>query len=213
MHGFRDNDVLLPTGHDVILSPPPGGASRDFSWRYLKSDHNFSIAFHSNFLSAMHGFRDNEALLQARYDVIVNSPPGALHAIFHDGLWKSDHDFFIAFYNNFLVAVHGFRDNEVLLQTGYDVIVISPLGGVSGDFSWQFCKSDYNFLWVVNGNFCPHSNGLKVIRHSLFAWDFLLSVKYWGFLGKWPPEHKNIEKHLFKGQFLESIRVFWAIVR
>jgi len=25
--------------------------------------------------------------------------------------------------------MHGFRDNEVLLQAGYDVIVISPLGG------------------------------------------------------------------------------------
>jgi len=30
--------------------------------------------------------------------------------------------------------MHGFRDNEVLLQGGYDVIVISPLGGASGDF-------------------------------------------------------------------------------
>jgi len=25
--------------------------------------------------------------------------------------------------------MHGFRDNEVLLKAGYDVIVISPLGG------------------------------------------------------------------------------------
>jgi len=24
MPGFRDNNVLLPTGHDVIVSPPPG---------------------------------------------------------------------------------------------------------------------------------------------------------------------------------------------
>jgi len=31
MHGFRDNDALLPTGHDVIISPPPEGASRNFS--------------------------------------------------------------------------------------------------------------------------------------------------------------------------------------
>jgi len=31
MHGFRDNEVLLPTGYDVIVGPPPGGASDDFS--------------------------------------------------------------------------------------------------------------------------------------------------------------------------------------
>jgi len=30
--------------------------------------------------------------------------------------------------------MHGFRDNEVLLQGGYDVIMISPLGGVSQGF-------------------------------------------------------------------------------
>jgi len=30
MHGFRDNDVALPTGYDVIVSPPPEAASRDF---------------------------------------------------------------------------------------------------------------------------------------------------------------------------------------
>jgi len=36
---------------------------------------------------------------------------------------------------HFLFAMHGFRDNEILLQTGYDAIVISPPAGASGDFS------------------------------------------------------------------------------
>jgi len=35
----------------------------------------------------------------------------------------------IVIHCNFLTRVHGFRDNEVLLQVGYDVIVISPPGG------------------------------------------------------------------------------------
>jgi len=83
----------------------------------------------------MHGFRDNEVLLQAGYDVTVIFPPGALPANFHDGFWKSDHDFLIAFYTNFLSRMHGFRDNQVSLQTGYDVIVISTLEGASGKFS------------------------------------------------------------------------------
>jgi len=30
MHGFRDNTVLLPSGYDVIVSPPSGGAARTF---------------------------------------------------------------------------------------------------------------------------------------------------------------------------------------
>jgi len=36
----------------------------------------------SKFLSAMHGFRDNEVLLQGAYDVIVIFRQGALQAIF-----------------------------------------------------------------------------------------------------------------------------------
>jgi len=62
---------------------------------------------------------------------------GAFQAIFRDGFWKSDHDFLIALYTNFLSMMHGFRDNEVLLPTGNDVIVISPLGGVSHRFCWR----------------------------------------------------------------------------
>jgi len=31
MHGFRDSDVLVPTGRDVIVSPPPGNAAHTFS--------------------------------------------------------------------------------------------------------------------------------------------------------------------------------------
>jgi len=38
-------------------------------------DYDFLIAFHSNFLSGMHGFRDYEVLFQAGCEVIVISPP------------------------------------------------------------------------------------------------------------------------------------------
>jgi len=76
MHGFRDTEVLLQDGYDVIVISPPGGASRYLRWRILKSDHDFLIAFHSNFLSVMHGFRDNEVLLQAGYDVTIIYLPG-----------------------------------------------------------------------------------------------------------------------------------------
>jgi len=44
------------------------------------------IVIHSNFISAMHGFRYNEVLFQAGYDVIVISPPGdaARHFLIDD---------------------------------------------------------------------------------------------------------------------------------
>jgi len=54
---------------------------------------------------------------------------GALRVIFQDGFWKTDQDLMIAIHSNILAAMHGIRDNEVLLQAGYYVIVISPPGG------------------------------------------------------------------------------------
>jgi len=72
---------------------------------------------------------------------------GALQAILHDGFWKSDYDILIAFHGNFLSGMHGFRENEVLVQAGYDVIVISLPGGASGDSSWRILKKR---LWYPN---------------------------------------------------------------
>jgi len=82
MHCFRDNEVLLPTGYDVIVSPPHGSAARTFSGRILKEYHDFLIAFRGKCLPGMHGFRDNGVLLQAGYDVIVIYPLGVASRYF-----------------------------------------------------------------------------------------------------------------------------------
>jgi len=65
---------------------------------------------------------------------------GALHAVLYDGIWMRKHDFLIAFHSNVLSGMHGFWDNEVLLPTGYDVIVIYPPGGALGNFSSRILK-------------------------------------------------------------------------
>jgi len=88
----------------------------------------------------MHGFRVNEVLLPVGYDVIVIYLLGGASGDFHDGFWKSDYDVVIVIHSNFLSGMHGFRDNEIVLPTGNDVILISPSGGASGDFSWRILK-------------------------------------------------------------------------
>jgi len=55
---------------------------------------------------------------------------------FYDGFCKSDHDF----HSNFLAAIHGFRVNEILLPTLYDVIVTPQLGSASREFSRRLLK-------------------------------------------------------------------------
>jgi len=59
---------------------------------------------------------------------------------FHDGFWKSDHDFQLVIHSNVLATMHGFQDNEVLLPIGYDEIVRPPPGGASHDFLWRILK-------------------------------------------------------------------------
>jgi len=94
----------------------------------------------------MHGFRANEVLVLTKYDVIMIFP---LEGTLGNILWRilNEHDFLKVFHSNVLSGMHGFRANKVLLQAGNDVIVIFPLGGASGDFSWRILKEG---LWLPN---------------------------------------------------------------
>jgi len=46
---FPSNEVLLPTGYDVIVSPPSGVLWAIFHDEFRKIEHDFRIAFHINF--------------------------------------------------------------------------------------------------------------------------------------------------------------------
>jgi len=94
---------------------------------------------------------------------------GELQTIIHDGFWKSEHDFLISFHSNFFSWMHGFRDNEVLLPNGNDVIVISALWVVSHRFCWQDLKWHPSFLIMVHWHFSRISYCFGVIRHFILA--------------------------------------------
>jgi len=134
-HGFRDNELFCKPDMPSSWFGRQGALHAIFHDEFWKSDHNFLIMFHSNFFSGMHGFWDNKVIMQARYDVIMISSPRGASNYYSFAFWKSEHDFLIVIQSNFLFVMHGFRDNEVLLQARYDVIVISSLGGASGEFS------------------------------------------------------------------------------
>jgi len=93
---------------------------------------------------------------------------GALQVIFHDGFWKSEHDFLIVFHSNFLSGMHSFRYNEVLLPNGYGVIV-SPLPGVVARiFSWRILKErPWLTKSVPYSNFLSMMHGFRDIKVSL----------------------------------------------
>jgi len=108
--------------------------------RFWRSDHDFLIA--SNSSVYLGWIVSKITRLYCRPDMTSSSflLQGTLYAILHDGFWKSDHDFLIAFHSNFLCGMHGFRDNEVLLQAEYDVLVIPPPRVDLRYFTWQILK-------------------------------------------------------------------------
>jgi len=78
----------------------------------------------------------------------------AHQVIFHHGFWKKDHDFLIVIHSNFLCVIHGFRDNEVFWQAGYDVIFSPSPGSAERTFSWRILNER---PWLPD---CVHSNFL-----------------------------------------------------
>jgi len=103
---------------------------------FWKSDHSFLTVVPSNFYQRCNA----SEILMLHWRLHMTSwwynHQWGLRAIFPDRFRKGDYDFRIVIHSNFLSAMQGFRDNEVLLPTGYDVIVgVSP-GSASGDFWW-----------------------------------------------------------------------------
>jgi len=119
---------------------------------FWKSDHDFLIMFHGNFLSAMHGFRDNEVLLPNGYDVIFSPPPGGAARTFQHGFWKSDHDFLIAFHSNFFFAwfprLSGFISSRMWRHRDF-----SARGCCTQFFDYRFWKGDPDFILVLHCNY------------------------------------------------------------
>jgi len=130
---------------------------------------------------------------------------GSLHAILRNEFWKSDHDFLIAFHSNFLSVMHGFRDNEVLLQARYDVIVISPPGGASRYFTWRILKRRPRLYIHVQLTLFVYLERFR--SYSTFL--IWLGFPYWGrnfggFWAKWPQNVKLEKNTCWEGTSLRQ---------
>jgi len=109
--------------------------------------------------------------------------------------------------------MHGFRDNEVLLQAGYDVVVISPPEGASSYFTWRILKGQPRLYIHVQLTLFVYLERFK--RYLTFL--IWLGFTYWvrnfgGFWVKLPPKRQIREKHLLGEQFLTPNCVCWAIM-
>jgi len=85
-----------------------------------------------------------------------------------------------------------FRDNDIFLQTGIDVMVISPLGGVVHNFlNDLFWKGDPKFIIMFYRHVFPILNCLRIIRLFILAGISLLLAKLVEFSGEMTPKSQN----------------------
>ena len=136
-----------------------------------------------------------------------------LFIVFNNGIWMSLNGVPLVFNSNFTSIMHRFRDIDVFMQTGNDVIVIPPLGGATRSFQRRILKDWPQVHGHAPLTFFVYLQPLK----SYSTFSFWLGFPYcrskmWGFWGNWPPRSSNFEKHLLRGHFLTSSRVFWAII-
>jgi len=172
-----------------------GALHAHFQVGFWKSDHNFLIAFHSNFLSGMHGFRDNVVLFLAGCDVIVISPPGGAAGsllIADSERTTDDPTFILVLHCNYTSIVHRFWFNELFMFAGNYVITISSIGGASGNF-W-FLKGGPQLYIHVQLTLFVYLERFR--RYSTFylAGISLQGVKIWQF-GQIEPQNVNWEKN------------------
>ena len=101
---------------------------------------------------------------------------GALCAVLKDGNWKVCYGFLLVFNRNCFSIMHHLRDNNVILLTGYHVMVLCPLGGIVRSFLWRILKG---WLWFPS-----------CVPWKCFVY-YTLFPRWWGFPAnrKWRHEY------------------------
>ena len=114
MHHFRDIDVLLYTGNNVIIiSPYLRLGVRCNTLNYGKADTNFLFVFNRNFSSITHRFRHIEVSSISEMTSSLYIRKGSRWYILDDEFRKGDPNFLLVFNNNFSSITHRFRYIEV----------------------------------------------------------------------------------------------------
>ena len=121
---------------------------------------------------------------------------GALCTILNDGIRKGENGFLLVFDSNLTSIMHCFRDNDVFLQTGNDVMVIPPLGGAARSFRWRILEgwpkvNIHALLTYFAYLQPPHS-----FSTFSFGWDFPTASQICGVFRENDPNESKFRKTL-----------------
>jgi len=132
VHHFRDNEVYLQTGNDVMVLYPLGARCTVFNDGFWKGDYGFVIKVYRTFSSIIHCFRDNVRNLQTGNDVMM-IPLLRGVIIFNDLFWKGFPKFIIMFYIYILAIFNRLRVSR-LFHFGWDFPTADEICGVFREY-------------------------------------------------------------------------------
>jgi len=137
------------------------------------------IVIHSNFLAARHGFWGITRLC-CQPDMSSSSVlrEGALHAPFYDWLWKSDHDFVIAFHSNFYLGCIS-EITRFYCKPDMTSLWILRQGALHAFFHDCFWKIDHDLMIVIYSNFLSVMLGFRDCKPDMSSYDFSARGAWW----------------------------------
>ena len=112
----------------------------------------------------------------------------------------------VVFHRNCSSIIHRFRDNRVFLQTGNDVISISPPEGAAYSFNDGIWKGNNCFLLVFYGYFASIMHRIRV--NDVFCQPEMTS---WWFL-RWGAPYEVFDDGFWKGDPKFMFMLCWHIL-
>jgi len=111
------------------------------------------------------------------------------------GFWKSDHDFLIAFHNNFFLWCMVCEITRFYCMPDMTSSWFLRQGSLHAILHHGFWKGYPDFIFMFKWHFLSILNGLGVIRFFVFDWDFPTGAKCFGVWSKMTPKNVNWEKN------------------
>jgi len=187
------------TSSSVLLL---GALHAHFQDGFLKNDHDFLIGFLGCMVSEIKWFHCKTDVTSSWF-----LRQRALHAIFRLPILKGPPDFMLVLYCNSTSIVHRFRFNELFMFAGNDVIVISSLGGASGNLWLRILTGRPRLYSHVQLTLFVYLERFRRYSTFLFGWDIPTGGEILGVWDKMTPKTSN-ERKTLDGRALP-----WAIVR
>jgi len=167
-----------------------GALHANFQGGFWNSDHDYLIAFHSKYLSRIHGFRDWVVFSSRLWRHRDFSVRGHCTQFFDCRFCKGDPDFILVLHRNYTSIVYRFHVCRKWCHSDF------VTRGASGNFWLRILKGQPRIYIHVQLTLFVYLEWFRRYSTFLFGWDFPTGSKFWEVLGQNDLQNVKWEKTL-----------------